>query len=186
MILLDRCWSALGYLPWDMVVPALSPAVHLTTQDLASLLGTDWLNDDLINAGADYIIRKMGPWSRVRIINCLFIQSLGNAHAAGGSYRPPKFSSIDKAIQAGNVDILYFPLHVSGNHWTLLQINLLSKTLSFADSLGGSPPADELALVRWWLRSIIPGAPAFPLVPPDFHCPRQRDGHSCGVIVLEP
>ncbi|KAJ6585790.1 hypothetical protein B0H19DRAFT_926943 [Mycena capillaripes] len=182
--LLDRCWHVLGYLPWDGVVAGLSPAVHLTTQDLASFLGNDWLNDDMINAGVDYILRRLEPWSRTRILNCLFIQSLSNAHAAGGSYSPPKLSPIDKAIQAGKVDTVYFPLHVAGNHWTLLKINLLSKTIVFADSLGGSAPADQIALVQWWLKSLLPDSPLFSLVPPDFPYPRQQDGHSCGVIVL--
>ncbi|KAJ6609212.1 hypothetical protein B0H10DRAFT_2226075 [Mycena sp. CBHHK59/15] len=151
--LVDRCWHMLGHLPWDGIVPGLSPAVHLTMQDLASFLGTDWLNDDMINAGVDHILQRLDPWSPIRILNCLFIQSLTNAHAAtgGGTYRPPKFSPIEKAILAGKVDIIYFPLHVSGNHWTLLKINLLSKTIAYADSLGGSPPSDELALIRCWI-----------------------------------
>ncbi|KAJ6592621.1 hypothetical protein B0H19DRAFT_1055331 [Mycena capillaripes] len=79
--LLDRCWRVLGCLPLDGVVAGLSPAVHLTAQDLASFLGSDWLNDDMINAGVDYILRRLEPWTRVRILNCLFIQSLANAHS---------------------------------------------------------------------------------------------------------
>ncbi|KAJ7652490.1 hypothetical protein DFH06DRAFT_1331114 [Mycena polygramma] len=176
--------AGVGYLPWDGIVAGLSPAVHLTSQDLASFLGTDWLNDDMINAGVDYILRRLEPWSRIRILNCLFSQSLANAHAAGGSYRPRRFSPIDKAIQAGKVDTIYFPLHVTNNHWTLLKIDLVSNTIAFADSLGGSVPSDKLALVRWWLKSLLPDSPHFSLVPPDFPCPRQRDGHSCGIIVL--
>ncbi|KAJ6554369.1 hypothetical protein B0H19DRAFT_1071772 [Mycena capillaripes] len=182
--LLDRCWRVLGYLPWDGVVAGLSPAVHLTSQDLASFLSSDWLNDDMINAGVDYILRRMEPWSRIRILNCLFIQSLANAHAAGGCYHPPKYSPIEKAIWAGTVDTIYFPLHVAGNHWTLLKIDLVSRTIAFADSLGGSPPLEELALVRWWLKSLLPDSPSFSLVAPNFLCPRQRDSHSCGIIVL--
>ncbi|KAJ6546747.1 hypothetical protein DFH09DRAFT_1320919 [Mycena vulgaris] len=187
--LLNRAWRVLGRLPWDGVVPGLSCAVHLTMPDLASFLGTDWLNDEMINAGADWILRRLEPWSRVRIINCLFIQSLANARTAagGGSYNPAQFSPIDKAILAGIVDNLYFPLHVSGNHWTLLKIDLVAKTISYTDSLGAlgrSPPAEELALVRWWLKSLLPDSPSFSLVPPDFPYPRQTDGHSCGIIVL--
>ncbi|KAJ6570704.1 hypothetical protein B0H10DRAFT_1964583 [Mycena sp. CBHHK59/15] len=168
----------------ERFIPGLSPAVRLTSQDLTSFLGNDWLNDEMINGGVDYILRRLEPWSRIRVLNCLFIQSLTNAHAAGGSYHPPKLSPIDKAIRAGNVNTVYFPLHVSGNHWTLLKIDLMAKTIAFADSLGGSPPLHELALVQWWLQSLLPDSPPFTLVPPDFHCPRQQDGHSCGVIVL--
>ncbi|KAJ6521817.1 hypothetical protein DFH09DRAFT_1424506 [Mycena vulgaris] len=128
----------------------------------SSFLGTDWLNDEMINAGTDWILRRLEPWSRIRILNCLFIQSLGIAHtaAAGGSYAPPQFSPIEQAVRAGKVSTLYFPLHVSGNHWTLLKIDLLLKTIAYADSLGGSPPADydawspdhaECHHVQWFL-----------------------------------
>ncbi|KAF8154377.1 hypothetical protein K438DRAFT_1508336, partial [Mycena galopus ATCC 62051] len=182
--LLERCWRVMGYLPWDAVIPGLSPAVHLTSHDLASFLGNDWLNDEMINGGVDYILRRLEPWSRIRILNCLFIQSLINMHAAGSGYHPPKLSPIDKAIRAGNVDMVYFPLHVSGNHWTLLNIDLTTKTIAFADSLGSSLPLRELALVQWWLQSLLPDSSPFTLVPPTFLCPRQQDGHSCGVIVL--
>ncbi|KAJ7816556.1 hypothetical protein B0H13DRAFT_2380350 [Mycena leptocephala] len=121
------CLDTFDFLPWDTVIPGLSPPVHLATEDLALFLSSECLNDEMINAGVDYILQQLGPGSRIFILNCLFIQSLRNARASGSGYNLARYS-------AGLVDILWFPLHVSGNHWTLLKIDLVSKTIAYSDS----------------------------------------------------
>jgi Ulp1 family protease len=161
----------------------MSRAAHLTTQDLALFLSAEWLNDEMINAGTDYILRRLMPGSRIRILNCLFTQRLGNIRAQSEKY-PTSFSLIEKAIRRRLVDAVWFPLHVSGNHWMLLKIDLVAKTIVYADSLYGLPPMEEISLVQWWLKSLLSIAEDFSVIKPDFKCPRQQDGHSCGVIVL--
>ncbi|KAJ7709362.1 hypothetical protein B0H16DRAFT_1821435 [Mycena metata] len=182
--LLAACEDIIQILPWDAPVPGLSPAVHLTTQDVAHFLGPQWLNDDMINAGVDYILRRLEPGSRIRILNCLFIQSLANARARSQSYSPPTFSSIEKALRNGTAVIVYLPLHVNGNHWTLLKVDLRNNNICVADSMRGGIPKAEIDLVKWWLASILSGSPSFDVVTPNIPSPRQRDGHSCGIIVL--
>ncbi|KAJ7151882.1 hypothetical protein C8R43DRAFT_1067439 [Mycena crocata] len=178
------CLDTFDYIPWDTIVTGLSPAVHLSTEDLALFLSNDWLNDDMINAGVDYILQRAGG-GPFRILNCLFIQSLRNARVTSATYAPATFSPIEKAIRDGRVDVVWFPLHISGNHWTLLKINLVTRTIAYSDSLRGSMPVEELALVRWWLTSLLPpNSPEFDVIKPDFPSPEQRDYHSCGVIVL--
>ncbi|KAJ7036205.1 hypothetical protein C8F04DRAFT_875622, partial [Mycena alexandri] len=176
----NECLAMFEYLPWDTIVPGLSSAVQLTTEDLASFLSNAWLNDEMINAGVDYILQRVGPGSRIRILNCLFIQSLRNAHGKQTNYHPPSFSPIERAIHA---NFVWFPLHISGNHWTLLKIDLLTKTIAYADSLGGTFLKEELALVRWWLKGLGDCA-KFEVIKPDFPCPRQHDSSSCDIIVL--
>ncbi|KAJ7032518.1 hypothetical protein C8F04DRAFT_958759 [Mycena alexandri] len=182
--LLAACEDIIQILPWDAPVPGLSPAVHLTTQDVAHFLGPRWLNDDMINAGVDYILRRLEPGSRIRILNCLFIQSLANARARSQSYSPPTFSSIEKALRNGSALIVYLPLHVNGNHWTLLKVDLRNNNICVADSMRGGIPKAEIDLVKWWLASILSGSPSFNVVTPNIPSPRQQDGHSCGIIVL--
>ncbi|KAJ7077204.1 hypothetical protein C8R43DRAFT_1083442 [Mycena crocata] len=189
-LLVDRaqdCLDTFAYIPWDTIVGGLSPAVHLSTADLALFLSNEWLNDDMINAGVDYILQRAGgvAGSSFRILNCLFIQSLRNARAASTEYVPAVFSPIEKAIREGHVNVVWFPLHVSGNHWTLLKINLATTTIAYSDSLRGNLPTEELALVRWWLKALLPADhPDFTIIQPDFPSPEQRDYHSCGIIVL--
>ncbi|KAJ6546589.1 hypothetical protein B0H10DRAFT_1969601 [Mycena sp. CBHHK59/15] len=182
--LLSACEDILQILPWDATVPGLSAAVHITTQDLVLFLSSEWLNDEMINAGVDYILRQLGPGSRIQVLNYLFIQSLVNAKARSQLYAPPRLSAIEKSIRNGSALIIYLPLHINGNHWTLLKADMCTKTIYVADSLSGLPPADKLDLVRWWLSSILPDAPYFTFVSPNFPSPRQQDSHSCGIIML--
>jgi hypothetical protein len=42
-----------------------------------------------------------------------------------------------------------------------------------------------LDLVQWWITSLLPHIPHLKLVPFNFDLPRQRDGFSCGIIVLD-
>ncbi|KAJ6493278.1 hypothetical protein C8R45DRAFT_1073220 [Mycena sanguinolenta] len=152
--LVNGCCDMLGIVPWDATVPGLSRAIHLTTQDLVLFLSTEWLNDEMINAGTDYILRRLLPGSRTRILNCLFIQRLGNIRAQSEIY-PVSLSPIEKAIRSGLVDTVWFPLHVSGNHWMLLKIDIVTQTITHADSLYGLPPIHEVSLVQWWLQSLL-------------------------------
>ncbi|KAF8173724.1 hypothetical protein K438DRAFT_1920853 [Mycena galopus ATCC 62051] len=182
--LVNTCRNVLQVIPWDVPVPGISPSVHLTTQDLALFLSSRWLNDDMINAGADYILRRLEPGSRVRILNCLFIQALGNSHAQREAYIPAAYSPIERGIRAGTVDVVWFPLHIQGNHWMLLRIDLIARTIAYADSLYNLPSMEEVQLVQWWLKSILSTSEEFVIVEADFASPRQQDGHSCGIIVL--
>ncbi|KAK7005500.1 hypothetical protein R3P38DRAFT_2471646, partial [Favolaschia claudopus] len=101
----DECRDTFEFLPWDTVVPGLSPAVRLTTESLATFLSNEWLDDDMLNAGIDYNLQRAEN-TRVRILNCLFMQFLRNASARGSSYTPSRTSPIEKAIRAGAVDVV--------------------------------------------------------------------------------
>ncbi|KAJ7669182.1 hypothetical protein DFH06DRAFT_1321208 [Mycena polygramma] len=84
--------------------------LHELLDDLTLFLSSEWLNDEMINAGADYILRRWEPGSRTRILNCLFISSLRTGRKKRSSYDPPNLSPVEKAIRAGQVDALWFPL----------------------------------------------------------------------------
>jgi Ulp1 family protease len=86
------------------------------------------------------------------------------------------------------VDTLYLPVHVNGNHWTLLRLDLVSCQYAYGDSLSASPcvPSEVLDILVWLLNSIRPGEnkSVFTLSPQILEIPRQMDGFSCGIIVL--
>jgi hypothetical protein len=83
----------------------------LTTKDLASFLSDDWLNDEMMNAGTDFITRQLGHESRARVVN---------VRSRHHTYRTKHPHPLDQLITEGRVDILYLPVHVNGNHWTLI------------------------------------------------------------------
>ncbi|KAI0067574.1 hypothetical protein BV25DRAFT_1876116 [Artomyces pyxidatus] len=188
--LLERCRSRLSAIPWDAVVPGLSRAVVLTTSHLAAFLSNSWLNDEMINAGSDFIMRQLGPHSRVRIANCFLLDSLRNLRARLGDSDYPSYqdSSLDRAIQAGRVDILEVIVHVNGNHWAGISLDIKSRTFFYRDgyNINATASAQDLELLQWYLYGVqlLPTKEAFSPASVFMHSPRQHDAHSCGVNLL--
>jgi hypothetical protein len=184
--LVEACRHRFYLVPWNCVIPNLSRAVVLTTPNLALFLSTDWLNDEMINAGTGFILHRLGTNNRTRILNCLMIPALRQARTIQQTYSLRKNSALEIMINGGLIDTLYVPLHVFNSHWTLLKIDLLQHTFSYGDSLhpNTSPPEEVADLLRWWLKTLRPQILHFDLVPSNFAMPQQADGHSCGVIVL--
>lgn len=183
--IVDECRTRLTAVPWRGDITGFGKGVQFTARHLALFLSNEWLDDEMINAGSDWILSQVGASRRTEIVNCLHIQILRHAHTAQIPYVPR--TRLDHLISTCNVDILFLPLHVFGNHWTLLQVNLSDATYSYADCLHHeiSPPPLTLDLVQWWITSLSPHIPHLKLVPFNFDLPRQRDGFSCGIIVLD-
>jgi hypothetical protein len=93
--LVAECFESLNDIPWDTTVPGLGRAVSLTTKDLASFLSDDWLNDEMMNAGTDFITRRLGRESRTRVVNVLFIDALRNLRLRHHAYRPRNLHPLD-------------------------------------------------------------------------------------------
>ena len=180
------CFKSWNHVPWDGVVPGLGRAVVLSTKDLAKFLSNEWLNDDMINAGISWISHHVSSNRRIRILNVFFVDALRNLHSTQNSYDSRRHQPLDRLITNNQIDMVYAPLHVHGNHWTLLRIDLEARQYAYGDSLYPSaraPPGDVLDLLTWWLDSLAPG----PSLSPSSHglvVPQQEDTYSCGIIVL--
>ncbi|KIM49928.1 hypothetical protein M413DRAFT_22037 [Hebeloma cylindrosporum] len=184
--IIDECRLRLGAIPWRGDVPGFGKAVQFGASHLSSFLSNSWLDDEMINASSDWILKERGGASNhIQIINCLHLQQLQRAHHSDSTYIP--LNPIDTLIQSCNVDIILLPLHVYGNHWTLLCINFLDSTYSYADCLHQheSPPTTTFSLIEWWLNSLLPSIPPLVAAPFEFDLPRQLDSFSCGIIVLD-
>ncbi|KAH9849428.1 hypothetical protein C2E23DRAFT_737305, partial [Lenzites betulinus] len=147
-----------------------------------------WLNDEVLNAGLDWLMQQhAGATTRVRLVNCLLLVGLANMKRRG-SYNPRRLSALDLEIRAGEVDVLFVPLHVHGNHWTLLRVDLRAATYAYADSrdAAADPPTETMDVAVWWLTALLPQLHDIPLtgVPPSWDVPVQKDSHSCGIVVL--
>lgn len=186
--LVANCYRSWEDIPWDSVVPGFGPAVHLTTKDLAVFLSDQWINDDMINAGSDFIMRQLGQASRVRLVNVIFVEALRNLRTVNNTYAPRRACNLDRLIQEGRLDTLYIPVHVNGNHWTLLVMDLERREYAYADSMNTSAvvPHDVLKSLTWWLDGVQTGQnlPRFTISALNIKMPRQLDSFSCGIAVL--
>ena len=138
-----------------------------------------------MNAGAEYIMRQLGVNARTQIVNCFLLGHLHNMRACSSTYAPKKPRLLDNRIRSRQLDTFWMQLHVNRNHWTLMKVDLVSRTLMYADPLSPSAqaPKGDVRIIRWWLETLLPGTP-FREVWPDFAVPTQHDSNSCGVIVL--
>lgn len=182
-----ECEETWDVIPWDCVVPGLGRAVHLTTKDLAYFLSDRWLTDEMINAGADYLMRELGLDNHVYLANSLLLLSLESMRHRG-EYSPRTRSSLDEAITSREVDELHIPVNVNNNHWTLLTVDMGSYTYSYSDSLAPSAkaPPHVITTLGWWLTALRPDFMGQTLksVTAEYTMPVQSDSFSCGVVVL--
>ena len=188
--LIKDCEEVMENIPYSATVPGLGNAAVLTTHDLSLFLSDEWINDEMMNAGSQYILHQLGTWNRRRIVNCLLVGSLQSSYRRSPKYQPQQPTMLDHLITSGVVDKLYIPLHISGNHWTLLEADLVERTFAYADSLSVSaaPPSSTLQVLEWWIDQVVlnPLTPRsqFRRVDAKFSMPHQRDNFSCGIVVL--
>lgn len=172
-------------IPSESIIPGFSNAIALSTKSLAFMLDHAWLDDDVVNAGGEWIMAQLGDHSTVQVVNCLLPGHLANMRSRFSSYVPSKPRHLDTRIRSGELHTLFIPLHVHGNHWTLCTIDIQKRTFMYVDSRDSTAcmPVRDLAALRWWLDSILPGS-SFKVVPADFRAPRQTDDISCAVVVM--
>ena len=184
-VLAGECLESWDDIPWDGLVLGLGRAVLLSTKDLAKFLTNEWLNDDMINAGLTWISHHISSDRRIRVLNVHFVDALRNLRSTQRSYNSRHCQPLDHLITNNKLDTIYAPLHVNGNHWTLLRIDLQTRQYAYGDSLHPSAqaPPEVIDLLNWWLKSLTPGSN---LIPSSHRLimPQQEDSFSCGVVVL--
>lgn len=189
--MVEACRASFDIIPFNSVVPMLNDRLSLPTGDLATLLGDNWLNNDLIDGGAEYIRRRLPPGARteimditdITIVRRLFDKPVGDIPPSRGS-----LEELEERIRDGSITDLYIPIHVALSHWTLLRVNVPSREFEYGDSKApytAKLPVDvRRALVRWLNVVLSPSVAPFIDNAPAFHVPKQEDNDSCGVVVV--
>ena len=104
-----------------------------------------------------------------------------------------KVLSIQTAYtDVGQAQVLFGPYHKNANHWTLVYIDMVTKTLLYVDPLG---PPDEQSVAEnfsyHWLEWALLHNNALPQssVPETLRAVTtqhavQRDSHNCGIFTM--
>ena len=87
-------------------------------------------------------------------------------------------------------DLIFVPIHCSGNHWTLALINLRQKRFEFYDSLRGSEALIFVHLRRWLQdefydkRKQVLDTSLWPnIIWSKNETPEQYNGSDCGIFM---
>lgn len=86
-------------------------------------------------------------------------------------------------IQRGELDRVYIPLNIHGNHWTLFCVNVGNRELDYGDPFGHHRLKNDNACVQRWLLLHQQGLYDIGDPLPMGHQP-DNDAISCGVIVI--
>lgn len=159
--------------------------VQILRKDIQTLLGLNWLNDEIINAYMYLLVcrGKQNNNKKVHAFNTFFYPKL----------RDSGYSSIKRWTRKVDIfshDLVLVPIHL-GNHWCLAVIDFNNKRISYYDSLGGSAGVccklllnylkDEMNdkkkqcfdMENWTLAEFRGGSK---------DVPRQENGSDCGVF----
>ncbi|CAG9462350.1 unnamed protein product [Pedinophyceae sp. YPF-701] len=186
------------------VVARNGPAnLVLTGNDVATLRGLGWLNDEVMNCYLALLQARDTRWReeergtpKCHFFNTFFFAKLyynNRKYDYAGVKRWTKTKAIQRQGQKSecvlDCDLLLVPVHL-GNHWTCAAVDLRNKALHFLDSLGGA--CDEaLESMACWVRDEYKDKRGEVMDVSDWErtawgsdCPQQDNCSDCGVFSL--
>ncbi|CAG5103594.1 Oidioi.mRNA.OKI2018_I69.chr1.g842.t1.cds [Oikopleura dioica] len=140
------------------IVAEISP-MFITKDHLSSLSGTQWVDGEVINLYIKLIEQRslQNPGMlRVHAFNSYLYEKLQEAGHA----------SVKRWTRKCNIfktDIILFPIHVGGTHWTLAFADTKKKVLRYCDSMGGDNPKC-LSILLEYLKVILIDLKCFKLI----------------------
>ncbi|XP_034489618.1 sentrin-specific protease [Drosophila innubila] len=159
-------------------------SLNITRNDIRTLIGSCWLNDEIINFYMNLITdrsqNKQGKLPSVYAMNTFFIpRLLQNGHSAVKRWT--------RKVDLFSKDIIPVPVHVGGVHWCMAIIHMKNKTIRYYDSMG-KPNQMVLNALETYLREESLDKRKLPFDTSDFkienvqNVPQQTNGSDCGVF----
>lgn len=110
--------------------------LSITRQDLLTLSGLNWLNDEVINYYMELIKERSSEEDHLpstHVMNTFFIPKLLQS-GHGGVRR------WTRRVDIFSFDLIMVPVHVGNVHWCMAIINLRDKWIRYYDSMGSPNP----------------------------------------------
>jgi len=128
----------------------------------------------------------LNPTKRpIHCFNSFFMEKLTGARTPTPAYCFHGVCRWTRKINPFECDKILMPIHVHGNHWTMLVIFVQEKKIGYFDSMGQSGD-NEIATVKKWLQDIAVvqrvAFSAYEWNVVENHGPRQTNGVDCGVF----
>lgn len=157
--------------------------MNITRNDLMTLVGDSWLNDEVINFYME-LLKERSELSdhlpKCHTMNTFFVQKLLQTGQAG-------VRRWTRRVDIFSFDIIPIPVHVGGVHWCMSIIDFREKTIKYYDSMG-HPNQRVLDALEDYLKeeSMDKKKQIFDMSEWSKEnvrdCPRQMNGSDCGVF----
>lgn len=159
--------------------------ISITRNDLATLVGDNWLNDEVINFYMNLLMERSEQRTddglpKVYSMNTFFIPKLLEAGHAG-------LKRWTRKVDIFTYDIIPVPVHVGRVHWCMAIIDLKNEAIRYYDSMG-TPNNKVLDALEKYLKDESLDKRKRPFDTSNFikenmrECPRQMNGSDCGVF----
>lgn len=157
--------------------------MSVTRNDLSTLDGLNWLNDEVINFYMELLklrSEEVDHLPKVHVMNTFFIPKL----LSGGHSGVRRWT---RKVDIFSYDIIPVPVHVGGVHWCMSVINIRDKAIRYYDSMGHQN-LQVIDALRKYLQDESMDKRKIPLDTSDWtvecirDCPQQRNGSDCGVF----
>jgi sentrin-specific protease 1 len=159
--------------------------MNITRGDLNTLVGSNWLNDEVINFYMNLLVERSEKraddgYPKVYSMNTFFIPKLlQSGH--------PGLKRWTRKVDIFSYDVIPVPVHVGEVHWCMAIIHMRNKTIKYYDSMG-KPNERVLDALEQYLKDecMDKKKEKFDMSGwekvsvPD--CPRQMNGSDCGVF----
>ncbi|KAH8292512.1 hypothetical protein KR054_011176, partial [Drosophila jambulina] len=152
--------------------------------DILTLVGSNWLNDEVINFYMNLLIERSeqreGELPSVYAMNTFFLQRLTLSGHAG-------VSRWTRRVDLFSKDIIPVPVHHEGAHWCMAIIHMRDRTIRYYDSMGRHNQFVLDALESYLQQESLDKCQV-PFDTSGFtiesvqDVPRQSNGYDCGVF----
>ena len=160
--------------------------VYIKQNDLACLIGTSLINDNVFNSYLDLIQLRSQNNQNLPQVHCFNTNFLSTFFTRG--YKAVRRWT--KKVDIFQKDILIIPCHVSNNHWTLAAVDFNKRTISYYDSMGGKDYGLLYRISSYlYQESVDKRKIDFDLSGWEIYClgkrsPQQRNNYDCGVFAM--
>lgn len=158
-------------------------SMTITRNDLITLDGLNWLNDEVINFYMElvkYRSEQVDFLPKVHVMNTFFVGKLLQQGYSG-------VRRWTRKVDIFGVDVIPVPVHMGGVHWCMAIIHMRDKTIKYYDSMGHPNPT-VLEALEQYLKEESLDKRKIPFDTSDWSiqsvrdCPMQENGSDCGVF----
>lgn len=170
-----------GGSPSEVIVSKFN--MSITRNDLNTLMGMTWLNDEVINFYMNLIMQRSQDnqnLPKAYCFNTFFIPTLMSRGHAG-------VKRWTRKVDIFSYDLIPVPVHVGKIHWCMAIIRVKEKVIRYYDSMG-NPNQPVLEALEQYLVDEAYDKKKETLDTSDWvkqnvtDCPHQTNGSDCGVF----
>ncbi|KAG2153499.1 uncharacterized protein EDB93DRAFT_1248765 [Suillus bovinus] len=171
---IDNILDVIERLPWDVPLKGVGTQTDLSTSGLRLLLASGPIGGRLMDTMIAVVVERMQA-SQNADLRTICVESLVLMDALHlGEKQAWRYVK-------GRLQRVLFPVNICDIHWAAIEVNVINRTISYADSLGWDWPSHDIDTIHHWLGHH--GLSGFSNTSA-LQCGQQLDSFLCGIAAI--